>query len=340
MAKVKKVKKSASKEGGGQGKAKAAKNGEAKAKPANGEAEAKKPKPQFSIPEVFSKPSQQSSLFQEFREVEIDAEVLRLRMQTESIEHGRGKAAVRNFVFRKFKEQPKAVLYLTTPRGINGGSFEPTDRLLKPGEQIQVSYTMNVEGADRPVYFTGKGFFLRKSFYIADNPSNPGKPWTGSREEAGEKFSKDLVVAGEDIIEIRVDSVSSFPNGPGSLRRDVLDRYLSSAVLYILPGGGPWNQKSSQGNYFDGVQNPLEKILEKEDVKIVDSVTLDEFENLGDLSVVVNERLLADVEHEVARPSVVKKPNDYIRDHYCPVISRIKTTGYKVGLIRFGGRTS
>ena len=26
--------------------------------------------------------------------------------------------------------------------------------------------------------------------------------------------------------------------------------------------------------------------------------------------------------------------------HYCPVISRIKTTGYKVGLIRFGGRTS
>ena len=26
--------------------------------------------------------------------------------------------------------------------------------------------------------------------------------------------------------------------------------------------------------------------------------------------------------------------------HYCPVISRIKTNGYKVGLIRFGGRTS
>ena len=27
-------------------------------------------------------------------------------------------------------------------------------------------------------------------------------------------------------------------------------------------------------------------------------------------------------------------------NHYCPVISGIKTTGYKVGLIRFGGRTS
>ena len=30
----------------------------------------------------------------------------------------------------------------------------------------------------------------------------------------------------------------------------------------------------------------------------------------------------------------------YVLLHYCPVISRIKTTGYKVGLIRFGGRTS
>ena len=98
------------------------------------------------------------------------------------------------------------------------------------------------------------------------------------------------------------------------MRRDILDRYLSAATLYIIPGGGPWNQKSSQGNYFDGVQNELEKLLEKETVKVLESVTIDEFSNLGELALVVKERLLADVEHEIARPAVIKKPNDYLRE--------------------------
>mgnify|MGYP001170331211 CR=1 FL=1 len=313
MAKVGKAEKATGNERGGKGKG-GVSSGDAKARSRKKDESKNAGKLQFSIPEVFSKPSQQSILFGGFREAEIDAEVVRLRIQTESVEHGHGKAMVRNFTFRKFKEEPKAVLYLTTPRGINGGSFEPTDRLLKPGEQIQISYTMNVVGADRPVYFSGKGYFLRKSFYVADNPANPGKPWAGPREEAVEKLPKDVVVAGDDIIEIRVDSITSFPNGPGSLRRDVLDRYLSEAVLYILPGGGPWNQKSAQGNFFDGVQQPLEKVLEKEDIKVIESVRIDEFENLGALSVVVRERLLADVDHEIARPSVINEPNDHIRE--------------------------
>ena len=160
----------------------------------------------------------------------------------------------------------------------------------------------------------GKGYFLRKSFYIAENPQNPGKPWTGPREEAVEQFSKDMVVAGEDIIEVRVDSVTSFPNGPGSLRKDVLDRYLSEATLYVLPGGGAWNQKSNQGNFYDGIQHPLDKFLSKDNVKILEQVSLEEFGNLGDISVLIKEQLLADVDHEVARPSVIKKPNDYLRD--------------------------
>ena len=57
------------------------------------------------------------------------------------------------------------------------------------------------------------------------------------------------MLAWDDIIEIRVDSVTSFPNDPGSLRCDVLDRYLSQAILYILPGGGPWNQKITPGDF-------------------------------------------------------------------------------------------
>ena len=270
--------------------------------------------PRFTRPAVFSKPQDLAVLFPGFREVEIDAEIVRLRMLTESVEHGRGKGIVRNFTFRKFKEQPRGVLFVSTPRGMAGGSFEPTDRLLAPGEQVQISFTMDVEGADRPIYFMAKGYFLRKSFYVAEDPQNPGKPWTGAREEATEKFSKDVVVRGEDILELRVDTVTSFPSGPGSLRRDVLDRYLSQARLYVLPGGGGWAQKSTQGNFFDGIQDPLDKYLEREGVKQVERVSLDEFGNLGDVSVMVEGRLLADVDHEVARPSVVKKPNDYLRE--------------------------
>ena len=274
--------------------------------------EAKKP---YSTVEVFSKPALMAPLFEGFKQAETSAEILRLRLMTESAEHGRGRGIVRHFAFRKFKdEKPRAVFFMTNPRGLKGGSFEPTDRLLKPGEQIQLSYTVEVEGAERPIYFTGKGYFLRKSFYVAENPENPGKPWVGPREAAVEKFSKDLVVGGDNIIELRIDSLTSFPNGPGSLRRDVLDRYLSQASLYVLPGGAVWNQKSTQGNFFENIRDPLDKFLEKEGTKHIERVTLAEFGNLGEVSVLINEMLLGNVDHEVARPSVVKKPNENLRE--------------------------
>ena len=268
-------------------------------------------KPRFIHTEVFSKPVQQSALFQGFREVEIEAEVLRLRMQAESVENGRGKGIVRNFTFRRFKDQPRGVFYMSVPRGVSGGSFEPTERLLDPGEKVQVSYTMMVEGADRPIYFIAKGFYLRKSFYIADNHRNPGKPWTGLREEAVAQFPRDAIVSGEDIIEVRIDSLTSYPKGPGSLRKEVLDHYLSEAALYVLPGGGVWNQKSNQGNFFDGIQQELDKFLARDNIKLLRQVGLEEFGNLGDVSVLINEQLLAGVE---TRPLVVEKPNEYLRD--------------------------
>ena len=115
----------------------------------NNKGESRRPKPvpdkpRFIQTEVFSKPAQQSSLFQGFREVEIDAEILRLRMQSESVENGRGKGIVRNFTFRRFKDQPRGIFFISIPRGVSGGSFEPTERLLEPGEKVQVSYTMMV----------------------------------------------------------------------------------------------------------------------------------------------------------------------------------------------------
>ena len=305
---TKKVKKKVKKKDAGAGNGKDAKGQEAEKKPAEKE---KKP---FSTVEVFSKPGAMSPLFEGFRSQEISGEILRPRLMTESVEHGRGRGIIRNFSFRKFKEEPRAVLFMVMPRGVGGGSFEPTDRLLKPGEQIQITYTMEMEGADRPIYFMAKGFFLRKSFYSAENPQNADKPWVGSRDEANEKLPKNLVVAGDDIIELRIDNVTCFPSGPGSMRRDVLDRYLSQAKLYILPGGAVWNQKSTQGNFFDCIRDPLDKFLEKEGVKVIERVTLDEFGNLGEISVHINEQLLSNVEHDIIRPSVIKKPNDFLRE--------------------------
>lgn len=281
------------------------------AKPAdNGDGEKAAERKPFTRPELFSKAKDLQTLFNPIREAEVNAEIVRPRMQTESVEHGRGQGLLRHYSFRKFKEVPKAVLFMNQPRSTGGGAFEPTDRLLAPGDQLRLVYTTTVEGADRPVYFLAKGCFLRKSFFIPEDPKNPGKPWTGSREEAEKSVSKDAVVRGEDVIEIRIDSVNSFPGGPGRTGRDVLERYVSQPKLYILPGGGGWNQKSTQGNFFDGIRDSLDAYTARDDLKIIEKVVIDEFLNTGEISILIQEQLIAGVDHDVARPSVIKKPND------------------------------
>ena len=185
-----------------------------------------------------------------FRSSEVGCDLVRPRMLTESVEHGRGRGIVRGFVFRKFKKTAQSGFFITFPKGLAGGSFEPTDRLIKPGEPLQLSYTAEVEGAQKSIYFVGKAYFLPKNFYVAESPDNPDKPWVGTRAEAQSKLPKDVIVQGEDIIEVRVDSVTSMPNGPGSIRRDVLDRYISTAQLYCIPVGGGWDQRSTQGPFF------------------------------------------------------------------------------------------
>lgn len=274
----------------------------------------KEEKSRFAKSGVFSKPADLSALFQAIKGTEVSAGIVRLRMQTESVEHGRGKAIVRHFTFRKFDEQPKAVFFMATPSSSSGGSFEPTDRLLKPGEQLEVSYTLEVEGGDRPVFFVSKGYFLRNSFYIAEDPNNPGKHWAGPRETAVEKFPKNVIVAGDDVIEVRIENATSFPNGPGMVQKDVLDRYLSGGQLYVVPGGGPWAQRSTQGNFFEDIRDPLNKFLEKDNIKLIDQVNLQSFANMGDVTILTKERLLADIEHDVARPGVIKNPNDNLRE--------------------------
>ena len=287
--------------------------GKTQAKAANEEAKKVKKKP-FSGVEVYSKPGLMQPLFAGFREMEVASDIVRPRMLTESVENGRGRGIIRNFTFRKFKDQPKAVFFMSWPTGVAGGSFEPTEHLLKPGEPITLSYSVEVDGADKPIYFVGKAYFLRKSYYVADNPANSGKPWTGPREEAKEKLPKDVFVRGEDIIEIRVDSVTSMPNGRGRLPRDILERYLSKAKLYVIPGGGGWAQRSTQGHFFNNIREPLDKYLEKDGVKLIEKVTLDEFSNMGNVTMMVEGMLLSGVEHDKIREVMVKKPNDYLRE--------------------------
>ena len=128
--------------------------------------------------------------FSVFENGEVSCELLRPRLQTESVSNGRGRSLVRNFTFRKFGERPRAVLFVSWPTALSGGSFEPTDRLLSSGEPIQLSYFAQGPGGGRPIYFLAKAYFLRRSFYIQQNPLDSTKPWVGSREEAKKSLSK------------------------------------------------------------------------------------------------------------------------------------------------------
>ena len=262
---------------------------------------------------VYTKPGLMKPLFTGFKEGEVVGEIIRPRMLTESVDNGIGKAIILDFTFRKFKDQPKAVFFLTWPKGVAGGSFEPTERMLKPGEPINLSYTVEVEGVERPVYFVGKAYFLRKSFYVAEVSDSPGKPWIGPREKAKEILPKEAMVRGQDIIEIRVDSLTSMSSSPGSVPGKVLESYLSRAQLYIVPNGGAWAQRSTQGNYYKNIRDPLDRYLEKR-FKLIEDPILEDFGNMGNISILVNDKLLSGVDDDKILGVMVEKPNDYLRE--------------------------
>jgi hypothetical protein len=87
----------------------------------------------FSRPGLFSKAKELQTLFSPLRDGEVNSEILRPRMQTESVEHGRGQGLLRGFTFRKFQDVPKAVVFMTAPSSKGGGAFEPAGRLLTVG---------------------------------------------------------------------------------------------------------------------------------------------------------------------------------------------------------------
>jgi len=112
----------------------------------------------FSRPGLFSKAKELQTLFSPLRDGEVNSEILRPRMQTESVEHGRGQGLLRGFTFRKFQDVPKAVVFMTAPSSKGGGAFELADRLLTVGEKVRLTYTTVVVESAGPVYFQAKGF--------------------------------------------------------------------------------------------------------------------------------------------------------------------------------------
>jgi len=263
--------------------------------------------------QVLNTAGKMKEYFSVFNHGDVSCELLRPRLQTESVSNGRGKSVVRNFTFRKFGERPRAVLFISWPTGSGGGSFEPTDRLLSSGEPLQLSYFAVGPGGGKPIYFLAKAYFLRRSFFVQKNPLNPTKPWVGSREEAKKSLSNDVYVRGEDIAEVRVDTLTCMPNGPAIISSEIIEKYCWDPKLFCIPGGGGWSQRSNQGDYFKSIRDPLEKYIVKDGGKTIEKFVIDQMGNLGNIELALEENLLEDIDDDALHGIVVDNPNDHLQ---------------------------
>ena len=160
--------------------------------------------------------------------------------------------------------------------------------------------------------FTAKGAYLATSIYVTQD----GKPWTGSREMAEKVFGKEYMVRGEEVIEIRIADVSAFSQRASAITRDVLANYIFTPGLYVLPGGGPWSKRSpGSGRFFEGIPADIPTYLEKtEGVKdILSGLALVEC-GVDTLSVTHADLILEGVDHEAARPIILRDPNKYTKE--------------------------
>ncbi|MEE3234079.1 MAG: hypothetical protein VX294_07945 [Candidatus Latescibacterota bacterium] len=268
---------------------------------------------EVSSGQVLNTAGKMKEYFSVFEHGDVSCELLRPRLQTESVSNGRGRSIVRNFTFRKFGERPRAVLFISWPTGSGGGSFEPTDRLLSSGEPLQLSYFAAGPGGEKPIYFLAKAYFLRRSFYIQKNPLDSTKPWVGSREEAKKSLSNNVYVQGEDIAEVRVDTLTCMPNGPAFISKEIIERYCWDPKLFCIPGGGGWSQRSNQGDYFKSIRDPLEKYITKDGGKIIEKFGIDQMGNLGNVELVIEENLLTDIDDDALHGIVVDNPNEHLQ---------------------------
>jgi hypothetical protein len=116
---------------------------------------------------------------------------------------------------------------------------------------------------------------------------------------------------GEEVLQLRVDKLTCFPNAPESFTSDQFDPYVFKATLYCITGGGMWAKKVA--DHFEGIQDDIHKHLEdmekKEFLKTIDNVKLIDF-GVDSISMFTPGSLLSGIEHDKLMPSMFKKPND------------------------------
>ena len=269
-------------------------------------------KPDFSRTQVTSKPDVMNMLLKGVREEIVTAQVSRLKLKAASLVSGRGEAQIHTYSMYSFKNGPKPVMVLGSPRSTKGGNFVPADLPLEPGEAIEINYSMSLpEAGGNTLYFLLKATYIQTALF-SPHPNDPGKPWVGSREATGKKFGPGGLKQGEEAIQVRVDQITIFPNGPEAFTGDQIAPYVFSPELHVLGGGGVWAKRGGSG-YFEGIPDTLEKYIEKiEFKKVISSVILTEF-GVDEIGMFVKEHPLTGIEHDFLLPSVMKKPNDNLQ---------------------------
>lgn len=65
----------------------------------------------------------------------------------------------------------------------------------------------------------------------------------GSREATEKKLGAAGVKQGEEVLQIRIDQITVFPNAPETFTGDQFAPYIFSPQLLVIGGGGVWAKK-------------------------------------------------------------------------------------------------
>jgi hypothetical protein len=102
----------------------------------------------------------------------------------------------------------------------------PADNPLEAGGAIEISYSMDLPESDgNTLYFTARGFYLQTALYIP-NAKEPSKPWIGSRDATEKKMGEAGLRQAEEVLQVRIDQVTVFPNEPENFTGDQFAPYI------------------------------------------------------------------------------------------------------------------
>ena len=264
----------------------------------------------FSRVQVFSKVEALNALLKGVKGQQVQCNVARLKLKAASLVSGRGTAVILNFQVINLKAGPRPVLVVDRPKALPGGNFIPADMPMDLGEKVEVLYEMPLaQAGGNRVYFNAACTFLQEAIYIPDKEG--GKPWIASRDVTEKKIGEGGLRQGVEVLQLRVDKITCFPNAPESFTADQFEEYVFNPTLYCITGGGMWAKKVA--DYFEGIQDDIHKHLEdlekKEFLKTIDNVQLIDF-GVDSISMVTPGSLLSGIEHDKLMPSMFKKPND------------------------------